>query len=96
MEDLRNIGEDLIVVLEELDCKDTPKSKEIRNTIDSVTGRYDQIQEDVVDKQVFLRYCSTLSPTWQTDLSLWRLHAYIIAHLADRFVPMAVTCLHSQ
>ena len=51
VDDLANIGADLVQILEELDCKDTPKAREIQGTVDSYQKRYDQIQEQVVEKQ---------------------------------------------
>ena len=51
VEDLSIIGSDLIRILEELDCHDTPKAREIQATVEDFQARYDQIQEDVVDKQ---------------------------------------------
>ena len=51
VDDLCNVGTDLVHILEELDCKDTPKAREITATVEDVQTRYDQIQEEVVDKQ---------------------------------------------
>lgn len=51
VDDLCNVGSDLVQILEELDCKDTPKAREIQGTVENVQTRYDQIQEEVVDKQ---------------------------------------------
>ncbi len=38
------VGEELIGVLEALDCKDTPKAREIQDTVDNVSAKFDQIQ----------------------------------------------------
>ena len=51
VEDLRSLGDDLLAILEALDCADTPKAREIQNTVEGVAGKYDFIQEGVVDKQ---------------------------------------------
>ncbi len=51
VEDLSRVGHELIGILEELDCKDTPKAREIQATVDEIQNRYDQVQESVVDKQ---------------------------------------------
>ena len=51
VEDISKVGQELIAILEELDCKDTPKAKEIQNTVDQIQGMFDKIQETTVDKQ---------------------------------------------
>ena len=51
VEDLQNVGHDLIQILEELDCRDSPKAREIQNTVDTAQTSFDRIQEGVVDKQ---------------------------------------------
>jgi hypothetical protein len=51
VEDMSKIGHELIAILEELDCKDTPKAKEIQNTVDQIQTVFDQLQETTVDKQ---------------------------------------------
>ena len=45
------VGGELIAILEELDCKDTPKAKEIQKTVDQIQTLFDQVQETTVDKQ---------------------------------------------
>ena len=51
VEDLRKVGDDLLGILEALDCGDTPKAREIQETMEDVGTKYDHIQEEVVDKQ---------------------------------------------
>lgn len=51
VEDLKKVGQELVDILEELDCKNTPKAHEIQETMDAIQGEFDEIQEEVVDKQ---------------------------------------------
>ncbi len=51
MEDLKDVGDELVGILEALDCKDTPKAREIEDTVCSMQTKFDQIQEELVDKQ---------------------------------------------
>ncbi|ELT90303.1 hypothetical protein CAPTEDRAFT_205084 [Capitella teleta] len=51
MEDLRKVGENLVEILEELDCKETPKAVEIQSSVDGLQAVFDEVQEEVVDKQ---------------------------------------------
>lgn len=51
VEDLRTVGDDLLGILEALECSDTPKAHDIQETVEKVATKYDMIQEEVVDKQ---------------------------------------------
>ena len=51
VEDLKAVGKDLLAILEELECLDTPKAREIKGVLESVQAKFDEIQENVVDKQ---------------------------------------------
>ena len=59
------LGEELIGILEALDCKDTPKAREILDTIDNVSAKYDQIQ---------VRISTSLHVKW-SDID-WQLIRY--------------------
>ena len=45
VEDFKSLGDELLGILEDLDCKDTPKAKEIQSNVDSVNEKFDYIQE---------------------------------------------------
>lgn len=51
VEELHDVGDDLIAVLSELDCKNSPKALEIARTVNDITGRYDQVHAIAVDRQ---------------------------------------------
>ncbi len=51
----------MIGILEALDCKDTPKAREIEDTVENVGNKFDHIQEAVVEKQHALNAAVTAS-----------------------------------
>ena len=40
IDDMKSVGEDILAILDALDCKDTPKGRDIQTTIDNATARY--------------------------------------------------------
>ena len=48
MESLRSYGEELVAILAELDCRDTPRAREIQATLDDVRARYARLVQ-VID-----------------------------------------------
>ena len=51
IDDLHKVGSDLVGILDELGCKDSPKAVEIQNTLADVQNQYDAIQQILADKQ---------------------------------------------
>ena len=49
--ELRTVGEELLDMLDAMDCGKTPKAREIRESMDHAAQRYDQMQAALTDRQ---------------------------------------------
>ena len=57
--ELASYGDELMAILAELDCDDTPKARELRANVDSLRARHTAVQSTIVEKRASLQKAVT-------------------------------------
>ena len=90
VQDLKDLGEELVAILDVLGCKDTPKAHEIEETISSYASKYDGLQEDLSDKQHKLNAAIVASQDVSHNLDAMLAWVNETEALFDNFHPISL------